>query len=508
MVLSRRGFVAGALTSVFAPAIIGRSVAAEPGRPLAIPAMLDTSSGISRLEAIGGQTSFLEGPPTDTLGFSQSYMGPVLRLKRGALARISVKNRLNYPVTSHWHGLHVPAILDGGPQLEIKPGRQWDVEIPVDQPAATLWYHSHVHGVTAEQVYAGLAGMIIIDDLEAGDEGLPSDYGVNDIPLVLQDRAFADDGAFFYVKRGPALMHGFRADQIMVNGGIRPKASVPSGLVRLRLLNGSNARIYHLRFSDDREFHQIASDSGLLPKPLKRNSVSLAPAERVEILVDFSSNSRVTLLSGPDLNDPMGGMMGRMMGGMMGSMLPGSPVPSEHGDGEEFEIMSFQPDGATPAKTVQIPSQFASAPKPDFGRPEMTREFVLNMHAGGGMGRGMGRGMGQGGVMGLMSINDSSYDPNRVDLNMRLGRTELWRIRSDEMAHPFHIHGTAFQVISDNGKAVDFATTGLKDVYLVNGEAELIVRVKHEALDAVPFMYHCHILEHEDAGMMGQFTVT
>ncbi|MCB1492070.1 MAG: multicopper oxidase domain-containing protein, partial [Rhodobiaceae bacterium] len=143
--------------------------------------------------------------------------------------------------------------------------------------------------------------------------------------------------------------------------------------------------------------------------------------------------------------------------------------------------------------------------------PVRTRDFVLNMHAGGGMGMGMGRGkgrgMGRGMGMGVMSINDGSFDPGRIDVQMKAGETELWRVYADEMAHPFHVHGTSFRVLRHNGNAVPFESTGLKDIFLVNGQAELLVRVKHEAREDVPFMYHCHILEHEDAGMMGQFTV-
>ncbi|MCB1492069.1 MAG: multicopper oxidase domain-containing protein, partial [Rhodobiaceae bacterium] len=233
----------------------------------------------------------MDGAATPTWGFSQSYLGPVLRFRRGTSAHVSVKNSLPFPITSHWHGLHVPAIIDGGPQLQIAPGATWTVELPIDQPAATLWYHSHVGGVTAEQVYGGLSGMIIVDDPDAGDQGLPSDYGVDDIPLVIQDRAFGPDGELVYVKRGPALMHGFRADTILVNGAVRPVAGVPAGLVRLRLVNGSNARIYHLRFSDDRSFHQIASDGGLLPAPVPHTELTLAPAERAEVVVDFSDGA-------------------------------------------------------------------------------------------------------------------------------------------------------------------------------------------------------------------------
>lgn len=336
--------------------------------------------------------------------------------------------------------------------------------------------------------------MIIIDDPEAGNEGLPNTYGVDDIPLIIQDKAFNDDASLLYVKQGPSLMHGFRAGEITVNGAIRPTASVPTGLVRLRLLNASNARIYTFRFEDSRIFHQVASDGGLLAAPSQISTLVLAPAERAEIIVDFSDGKAARLISLPDANDPMGG--GGIMRGMMSRIMGGhSGEPKTITDNDEFEIMTFEVDPQKQAAVSTLPSAFASAPMPAFGEPIRRRKFELNMHAGGG------------GTMGNMGINGKPMAMDRIDERVRLGEMEIWEVFSDEMAHPFHIHGTSFQVLSNNGSAVDLATTGLKDVFLVNGRAELLVQFNKTADEQTPYMYHCHILEHEDAGMMGQFTV-
>lgn len=494
MRITRRAFLSGAASTLALPYLGRGAFAAVPGRPLPIPPLIDAGGSPSEIVAREATTSFLDGVQTPTWGFSESFLGPVLRFRKGTTAAMRVANRLEYPITCHWHGLHVPAALDGGPQLAIKPGDDWQVELPVDQPAATLWYHSHAHGVTAEHVYFGLSGMIIVEDPSSPDSAaLPTEYGIDDIPLVIQDRAFSSAGALSYFKGGPSLMHGFRADQILVNGAIRPIADVPSGLTRLRLLNGSNARIYHLRFSDDRTFHRIASDGGLLPAPVATKAITLAPAERIEVLVDFSDGQTVALVSGPDTNDPMGGGM------MMGGMVAGDPPPSEFGRPDEFDVMQFRPDSARAAKVTAIPTAFSSAPRARSVDAATRRDFTLNM--------GMGGGMGMGG-MGMMTINGEAYDPRRIDVPMRRGEPEIWRISAVEMAHPFHVHGTAFQVLTQNGVAVPFDATGLKDVLLVDGEAELLVQVDQEARTDVPFMFHCHILEHEDAGMMGQFTVT
>ncbi len=513
MTLSRRSFLAGTASLLASPYIAKRCVAREAGAPLPIPPLVEVKNSAETLEAISGSSAFLSGAKTKTLGFSQAYLGPVLRVSRGETAKLRVVNRLEEPVTTHWHGLHVPAIVDGGPKLEIQPGGAWDPELPVDQPASSVWYHSHVHNRTARQVYHGLAGMIIIDDPGAPDPGLPATYGVDDLPLVIQDRAFARDGSLAYSAHHHALRHGFRGDTILVNGAVSPTAAVPSGLVRLRLLNGSNARIYHLRFADDRTFHQVASDGGLLPKPVALAALRLAPAERVEIVADFSGAAPVALLSGPDRNAMMGG--GMMGGGMMGRMGAASPPQAEAGREGEFEVMRFVPDKAKAAPITRLPETLAGAPEPDFGEPARRRRISLDMM--GGMGRGMsggmrGGGMGRGGMgggpMGGLAINGRAFDIDRVDLKLKRGETELWEVSAAMMAHPFHVHATAFQVLSDNGKPVDYATTGLKDVVLVEGRAEILLRVDHPASDAVPYLFHCHILEHEDGGMMAQFAVS
>lgn len=496
--INRRKFLISAVsTGLATPFLLKTSLAAESGAPLPLPSVISLDGEGNSVDAIYGNHSFLANGNTPTMGYGQDYLGPLLRMKRGQTAKINVGNKTDNPITAHWHGLHVPGSVDGGPQLAFGPGKTWSPELEIDQPAATLWYHSHVHRKTADQVYAGLAGMIIIDDPAAGSEGLPDTYGVDDIPLIIQDKAFNDDASLLYVKRGPSLMHGFRAGQIIVNGAIRPTASVPAGLVRFRLLNASNARIYTFRFEDNRTFHQVASDGGLLAAPSQLSTLMLAPAERAEIIVDFSDGKATRLVSLPDANNPMGG---GMMGGMMSRMFGGDAgEPKTVTSNDEFEIMTFEVDRQKQGTVRSLPTAFASAPKPSFGEPVRRRQFGLDMHTSGG---GM-----MGGMMGGMGINGKPMAMDRIDERVRLGETEIWEVFADEMAHPFHIHGTSFQVLSHNGSPVDMATTGLKDVVLVNGIAELLVKFNKPADESTPYMYHCHILEHEDAGMMGQFTV-
>ncbi|MCX8226201.1 MAG: multicopper oxidase domain-containing protein [Sulfitobacter sp.] len=354
------------------------------------------------------------------MGYDLDYLGPTLQMKRGQTARMQVGNQTDDPVTAHWHAAHVPGNMDGGPQVAFGPGKTWDAELNISNPAATLWYHSHVHGQIGSQVYRGLAGFLLIDDPGAPD-GLPSNYGVDDLPVVVQDRSFNRRGQFDYDPGGMATIQGIRGSEIMVNGAIQPVADVPRGLVRLRILNGSNARIYQFSFSDRRNFAQVASDGGLLAAPVSRKTLTLVPAERAEIVVDLSQDTQtVRLISADDNNAPM-------RGGMMGSSS----------DTGQFDVMTLEPRSELSATMTQMPSRLPAV-EMDFDTPVRTRDFTLDMHLGGMMGS-MVRGAFGGSTM---SINGQGYDMNSINETIRIGETERWRITANMMMHPFHVHGT------------------------------------------------------------------
>ena len=236
-------------------------------------------------------------------------LGPVIRLARGESTDITIENKMSRPTTVHWHGLIIPGAVDGGPHNTIAAGQSWKANLRVDQPECTAWFHPHPHGETAQQIYSGLAGMLIVEDGSGERMGLPRSYGVDDLPLVLQDRFFDRSGAPVYQPGPMDIMAGYRGDTIIVNGTVAPVARVPAGLVRLRLLNGANARIFDLRFSDGRSFQVIASDGGYLAAPVGLRSLLIAPGERYEVLVDFSNGAEVVLETGADQNIPMMGMM-------------------------------------------------------------------------------------------------------------------------------------------------------------------------------------------------------
>ncbi len=239
-------------------------------RPLPIPTLIEARNDEPvTLTLQKTRHRFGTGAAVSSTGISSSYLGPVVRVRSGDTIPFHVENRLDEETTLHWHGLLIPSDMDGGPHNTIKPGGVWTPELKINQPAATHWFHPHPHGNTAKQVYGGLAGMMIVSDGGDRDRGLPETYGVDDLPIVLQDKRFGRNGELLYSPSMMDVMHGFQGDTLVVNGAIAPVASVPAGFVRLRLLNAANARNFDLRFSDRRPFFVIGSDGGLLPEPVE-----------------------------------------------------------------------------------------------------------------------------------------------------------------------------------------------------------------------------------------------
>lgn len=459
--------------------------------PLPIPELRDAraGNGLIQLVAAEGRHAFLPGKPTRTSGFSAAYLGPVLRLHKGDEVQITVENQLDRDTTAHWHGVRVPAALDGGPHVLIRPASTWRPVLRIDQPETTTWYHAHPHYDTGRQVYMGLASLMIIEDGTGERLGLPRNYGVDDLPIILQDRQFDRSGALVYAAAGPSRMMGMRGDTLIVNGALAPVARVPRGIVRLRLLNAANARNFDVRFGDGRTFHVIASDGGYLSAPVAMQDLTIAPSERFEILVDFSNGQAVMLETAADdlAMQPMGDGIMRGMGNMLGS-----------GPGE---LMRFEVDPSKAVSARNVPTTLVRLAAPDPGTVAMRRSVSLDM--GPGMMRGMGGGRGMGGPP--MGINGRAYDMQRIDFSPRLGSTEIWEVTPNMMAHPFHVHGVSFRVLSIGGKPPAPHLAGNKDTILLDAPGQLLMSFTQMATRERPFMFHCHILEHEDGGMMGQY---
>ncbi|WP_412049706.1 multicopper oxidase domain-containing protein [Hoeflea sp. Naph1] len=439
------------------------ALAAETPRRLQMPPLIDTRvSGKLALVAQAGNSNFLGGKSVQTAGYSQGYLGPTVIMQNGELAA-GVGNTLGEPVSVHWHGMKISGDHDGGPHQPVLPGEVWKSEMLINQAPATIWYHSHIHERTAQQVYNGLAGVIHVTDGRDDDRGLPSAYGIDDLTLVLQDRSFDSNGRMVYEPSMMDRMHGFHGNRMLVNGQSGTVAAVPNGVVRLRLLNGSNARIYSLFFNDERPMHLVATDGGFLPQPIALDVLQLAPGERAEILVDFAGAGTPVLMSDP---------------------------------GQAYGVLDFAIDETLPARITSLPDKFGDPLEELNGLDTKTRTISLDM--------GMGMMMGSGGF----AINGQPFDMDRIDFNVALGSVERWIIRSSMVAHPFHVHGVQFRVLSEDGAPPRPENSGWKDTVLVPGETEILARFEHPASRKNPFMLHCHILEHEDAGMMAQFTVS
>ncbi|MCH8016927.1 MAG: multicopper oxidase domain-containing protein [Acidobacteria bacterium] len=440
-----------------------------------------------------GNTEFIAGLLTPTSGYNGDYLGPTLLMRKGDQVVLNVTNQLGERTSTHWHGLHVPAVMDGGPHQMIEPGETWTASFPVLNRAATYWYHPHLHPSpgqgaifeptgTGYQVYRGLAGMIIIEDGTSDTLALPRSYGRDDIPLILQDRRFHEDGSLmhfptdFNPTRDPALRKG---GHFLVNGVEGPILEVGAQVVRLRILNASNARIYNLGFSDDRTFYQVVSDGGFLPAPVPMSRLVLAPAERAEILLDLGADEGRSLTL-------------RSFNSENGTMFVPPPL-QDAWDTADFDLLEIRIGSATADAVLTLPEALATVtriPEFDAVNAESPRPFELNANPFG--------------------INGKRMDMAIIDEQIRLGDTEIWEITNpNSQAHPFHVHGDSFQILSRDGSPPPAHELGWKDVVLVRPfETVRIIKRFHDYADPVnPYMFHCHILEHEDVGMMGQFVV-
>jgi blue copper oxidase len=450
--------------------------------PLKIPKLIDEGTAARRtyeLDVAAGISNFLPDLPTPTLGINGAYLGPTIRARAGDRVTVRVKNNMAEPTALHWHGLHVPARLDGGPHRVIEPGKVWEPSFDIKQKASLCWYHSHMLEQTGEQVMRGLAGLFLIEDDESLALRVPSDYGVDDIPLIIQDRRFNADGSFEYMSNMGDAEVGYQGNVILVNGTIAPHLELRRQRTRLRILNGSNARIYMLGRDDAADLLVIGSDGSLLERPVHMRRVRLGPGERIELLVDMPREHTVTLMSYPVVANALGD------------------------NNERFPIIELRA-GTPEASDIPVPQKLIRVPYWDPARAARTRTFTLDMST-------MQIGPMPGPTMdGSMGINGRSMDMDRIDERVPLGSVEIWEIQNrTTLTHPFHIHDVQFRVVDRDGAPPQPHEQGLKDTVLVDAGSR--VRVIAEFADFAdpdhPYMYHCHNLEHEDAGMMGQFVV-
>lgn len=519
-----------------------------------------------------GTTQILPGAPTETWSYHgevirgdpsaaqaipNSYLGPVLRVRRGQRVRLHMNNQLDEETIIHWHGLIVPPEMDGHPQDAVGPDQTYVYEFEVRNRAGAYWFHPHPHGRTGYQVNMGLAGLFLVGDDEEDAAGLPT--GDYDVPLVIQDRTFDANNQFAYVNgneghgnghgmHGMSNMQGmmgnmmdnmeqtmgFLGETILVNG--RPDFVLPvaTRAYRLRLLNGSNSRIYKLAWSNGAPMTVIATDGGLLEEPMSYPYVTLSPGERVELWADFSQEGVGSEIKLQSLAYS-GVEAGMFMGGMRMEMMHQTALPN----GEPFDVLTVRVERAE-HETVMLPgapgarlATIEHLQVADAVNAAQPRPFALSMAGGAWL------------INGKPFVMDEVAD----DETVALGSTEVWEFinefnaasmvlgsqghlghaqgghgggmamqgeMTDFMAHPIHLHGVQFQVLA---RAIDpayergwqtvnegFVDEGWKDTVLVMpGErVRLLVRF---ADFAGRYLFHCHNLEHEDLGMMRNFLI-
>lgn len=437
-------------------------------------------------EVLQGRSDALQNNP-------DSYLGPTFRVRQGEKVRIRFRNQIPEESIIHWHGLRTPPAMDGHPRDVVGAGAEYLYEFTVLDRAGTYWYHPHPHRRTGPQVYYGLAGLFLVSDPEEESLGLPA--GPYDIPLVLQDRTFDADNQLVYLTSPMDQMTGFLGETVLVNGLADYSLSLETRAYRLRLLNGSNARIYRLAWDDGRPLTVIASDGGLLERPVEKPYVLLGPGERVELWADFSrdlAGSERRLVSLATVID--GGPGGRMGRGMTGN---GASVPN----GAPLDLVTIDITGAA-SETGTLPAQlstidrYAPAEAVNAANPRLFQLLLQRM---------------------TWTINGRIFEMEAVaeDERVRLGDLEVWEfvnvggpMGGMALPHPMHLHGVQFQVAERQGSPypAGLVDEGWKDTVLVMpGER---VRLMVEFRDyAGLYLYHCHNLEHEDMGMMRNYLI-
>ena len=492
--------------------------------------VLDVAAPL-KIRATAGSFPLLPGPapkaPSPFLLYQtehagQAYQNPILRIESGARFTASLDNALAEPTIIHWHGLHTPAKMDGHPSDTIGPGARYDYDFTVRNRGGTYWYHTHAHELTAKQAYNGLASFFLVDDEDQRKlaKALDLKLGVTDLPLVIQDKQFDAQGKLVYRPNMHESMMGWLGDIVLAN--LTPNAvhAVTPRTYRLRLLNGSNARIYRLAFVKGDNaglalpFTVIGTDGGLIERPETVTEAFLAPGERLDVLFDAAqAQPGDTVFLKSLAFDPMenegaagasGGMtgmssqdhqgMGQMMAGMSTSRLP---------LGAAFNVLKLSVTAGDRAATT-LPTVLSEIkPIRTEGAPE--RKIELSMQA-----------------MRFL-INGLTFRMDEIAFEVKRGAVEIWSISNPTvgMPHPMHIHGFSFQVLerlnsppqwsatARFGKGRAVSDLGWKDTVLVwPGETvRIAIDFAHDFPGSQTYVFHCHNLEHEDAGMMINFRV-
>ena len=513
--MERREFIklATAVGVASALPLWSRSVLAADRPALPIPGVLTADASNRIVLTVQRGTSQFGAKTATSWGYNGNLLGPALRLQQGKAVTIDINNQLTEETTVHWHGLEIPGEVDGGPQGIIKPGGSRSVTFTPTQQAATCWFHPHQHGKTGHQVAMGLAGLVLIEDPNIQKLLLPKQWGIDDVPVIIQDKRFTDAGEVDYQLDIMTAAVGWFGDTLLTNGAIYPQHAAPKGWLRLRLLNGCNARSLNLATSDNRPLYVIASDGGLLAEPVKVSELPMLMGERFEVLVDTRDGKPFDLVMLPV--NQMGMAVAPFDKAYPVMRIQPLLIPAS---GELPDSLSTLPALPSLEGLTQRKLQLSMDPMLDMmGMQALMKQYGQQAMSGMDHGQMMGHGgmghMNHGGkgfdFHNANMINGKAFDMTPM-FAAGQGQFERWTIsgEGDMMLHPFHIHGTQFRILSENGKAPAAHRAGWKDTVRVEGAvSEVLVKFDHRASKEHMYMAHCHLLEHEDTGMMLGFTV-
>ncbi|MBW0091939.1 multicopper oxidase family protein [Pseudonocardia sp. KRD-184] len=450
----------------------GRLRAADTGAELRQPQVLDSADGRLQVELTAAAGVRLAGHDTRALGYNVTSPGPTLRVRPGDELAVRLTNRLHEPTNLHTHGLRVsPEGNSDNPFLRVDPGTSFDYlyRIPPDHPAGTYWYHPHHHGMVADQIFGGLAGALLVAP-PGPDPDLPV---IEDRVLLVTDTTLDGDGGLVEVSTMDRAM-GRHGELVLVNGQHQPTIpAAPGATQRWRIVNGCVSRVLPIRL-DGHQLVHVAQDGTFLPAPVAADRVTLAPGNRADVIVRPTGSGRFPLIA--DAAD-RGGMDSMMGGGAVGS----GPV-----------TLATMVTAGAPVTAPPLPTALP-AEAPTAGPVTVRRQIAFQM----------GMGMGTGGM--AFTIDGRTFDPDRDDQTITLGATEEWTVSNPSpLAHPFHLHVWPFTVLESNDATPP--TGAPQDVVLVPARGWVRLRIPFTTYSGRS-VYHCHILDHEDAGMMATVNV-
>jgi len=449
------------------------------------------------------QATLIKGPKDTVVDIPHSYLGSMIRLQKGQKVRINFHNALSQSSVVHWHGLHVPQIMDGHPQYAIESAETLVYEFEVMNRANMNMYHPHPHGATAKQVYLGLAGAVIVNDDEEAALDLPA--GEYEIPLVIQDKQFDSDNQLVYSPNRHQRMTGVTGDTILVNGQANFHLDVESRAYRLRVMNGSTSRVYKLAWDDGMPMTIIGVDGGLLEQPEVKPYVMLAPGERLDVWADFSARNEGSQLTLKSL--AFSGVMPKMAMGMNRSSLA---------VGSEYSICTIKVTRKV-SESHKLPTKLAKIHRygihetanPNNPLPISISESPMSMLLNGRAYEFNHPLPSERVKMGSIQLLEIFHAQSNMGMSGGMGGMNM------TMPHPIHLHGQQFEIMSRSisGDTSDYDTvregfidSGLKDTVLVMPMERIKVIKPFQDFKGL-YLYHCHNLEHEDMGMMREFLV-